>query len=256
MPEADPPAVTLVNEQGGSPVVLLCEHASNFIPARYGTLGLPASELQRHIAYDIGAAEVARQLARDLDAPLALAGYSRLLIDCNRPAGAASLIPARSEATEIPGNRDLSAAERATRDRLFFAPFRDRVAALLEARLSAGRPTVLIGVHSFTPTFLGVRRPWQVGVLYLRAKRLAAALLDGLRADPALLIGVNEPYRVTLEGDFTVPWVGEARGIATALFEVRQDLIAEAAGAAAWAGRLAAVLRPIAADPGAVLGLG
>lgn len=257
MPDADdaPPAVTLVNEHGAAPIVLLCEHASNHIPARYDTLGLPPSALQRHIAYDIGAAEVARHLARRLDAPLALAGYSRLLIDCNRPPEAPGLIPARSEATEIPGNLDLSPAQRAERDRLFFAPFRDRVAALLDARLAAGRPTVLIGMHSFTPVFLGVHRPWQVGVLYLRAKRLAAALLDGLRADPALLVGVNEPYRVTLAGDFTVPWVGEPRGIATALFEVRQDLIADSAGAASWAERLAGVLAPIAADPGAVLGL-
>ena len=253
----DPPAVTIENEQGASPVVLLCEHASNFVPARYGNLGLPSAELQRHIAYDIGAAAVARRLARLLDAPLALSGYSRLLIDCNRPPEAPGLIPAHSEATEIPGNRDLSADQRAERDRLFFAPFRDRVAALLDARRAAARPTVLIGVHSFTPVYLGVRRPWQVGVLYLRAKRLAARLLDGLRAaDPALLIGANEPYRVTLEGDFTVPWIGEARGIATALFEVRQDLIAQETGAAVWADLLAAVVAPIAADPLPVLGLG
>ena len=252
----DPPPVTIINEASAAPIVLLCEHAANAIPARYAGLGLPEAELQRHIAHDIGAAAVARRLAGLLDAPLALAGYSRLLIDCNRPPTAPSLIPTRSEATDIPGNRNLTAEERAARDRLFFAPFRDRVAALLDARIAAGRPTVLIGMHSFTPVFLGVRRPWQVGVLYLRAKRLAAALLDGLRtADPALLIGVNEPYRVTLEGDFTVPWVGEARGLATALFEVRQDLIADDAGAAAWADRLAAVLAPIAADPASVAGL-
>ena len=254
MPD-DPPAVTVVNEHGASPIVLLCEHAANFIPARYGNLGLPPAELQRHIAYDIGAAAVARLLAQRLDAALALAGYSRLLIDCNRPPEAPGLIPARSEATDIPGNRNLSAEQRAERDRLFFAPFRDRVAALLDARLAAGRPTVLIGMHSFTPLFRGVRRPWQVGVLYLRAHRLAAALLDGLRTDAALLIGVNEPYCVTLAGDYTVPWVGEPRGIATALFEVRQDLIADDAGAAAWAGRLAGVLAPVAADPDAVTGL-
>ncbi len=251
----DPQAVTIVNETGTSPVILLCEHASNHIPARYARLGLPPADLERHIAYDIGAAQVARQLSRHLDAVLALAGFSRLLIDCNRPLTATSSIPARSETTDIPGNRNLSDSERAERDRLYFAPFRERVAGMLDARLAAGRPTLLIGMHSFTPVFLGVHRPWQVGVLYLRAKRLAAALLDGLRADPALTIGVNEPYRVTLEGDYTVPWVGEARGIATALFEVRQDLIAEAAGAAAWAERLAGVLAPIAANAAAVEGL-
>jgi predicted N-formylglutamate amidohydrolase len=251
----DPPAVTVENEHGASPIVLLCEHAANYIPPRYGNLGLAPAELARHIAYDIGAAEVARHLSRHLDAALALTGYSRLLIDCNRPLAAPSSIPARSEATDIPGNIGLSAAERAERDRLFFAPWRARVGALLDGRRAAGRPTLLVGVHSFTPVFLGVARPWQVGVLYLRAGRLAAALLDGLRADRTLIVGVNEPYRVTPSGDYTVPWLGEARGIATALFEVRQDLIADAAGAAAWGTRLAEVLRRVADDPGAVAGL-
>ena len=251
----DPPAVTVVNETGASPIVLLCEHASNHIPARFGTLGLKPAELERHIAYDIGAEAVARQLAQRLDAVLALAGYSRLLIDCNRPLDAPGSIPVRSEATDIPGNRDLSAAERAERDLLFFAPFRTRVAALLDARQAAGRPTVLIGMHSFTPHFLGVARPWQAGVLYRRAQRLAAVLLAALAEDPALIVGANEPYRVTEAGDYTVPHLGEARGLPTALFEVRQDLIADAAGAAAWAGRLAGVLARVAADPGAVSGL-
>ncbi len=250
MPE--PQAVTVVNEQGASPIVLLCEHASNDVPPRYGNLGLPAEELARHIAYDIGAAAVARHLSRRLDAVLALSGYSRLLIDCNRPLAAPSSIPERSEATDIPGNRNLSPAERAERDLLFFAPFRERVAALLDARLEAGRPTVLIGMHSFTPVFLGVARPWQVGVLYRRARRLAAVMLGALREDPALTVGDNEPYRVTEAGDYTVPHVGEARGLATALFEVRQDLIADAAGAAAWGERLAGVLRRVADDAAAV----
>jgi predicted N-formylglutamate amidohydrolase len=251
----DPPAVTVVNEHGASPIVLVCEHASNYIPARYANLGLPPEELQRHIAYDIGAAAVARHLSRHLDAPLALAGYSRLLIDCNRPLDSPTSIPVRSEATDIPGNINLSEAERAERDRLFFAPFRTRVGALLDARLAAAKPTLLIGVHSFTPVFLRVARRWHAGVLYARARRLAAALLAGLREDPALVVGENEPYRVTQGGDYTVPWLGEARGIATALFEVRQDLIADEDGAVAWAARLAGVLRRVAADPAAVAGL-
>jgi predicted N-formylglutamate amidohydrolase len=244
----DPPAVTVVNEDGQSPLVLLCEHASNHIPPRYAGLGLPPAALARHIAYDIGAAEVARHLAARLDAVLVLSGYSRLLIDCNRPLDAPSSIPAVSEATVIPGNRDLSPAERAERDRLYFAPFRARAAALLESRLAAGRPTALIGIHSFTPVFLGVRRPWHVGVLYRHAHRLAAALRQGFTADPALIVGVNEPYRVTAEGDYTVPWLGEARGIATALIELRQDLIGAPPGAAAWAERLAAMLARLAGE--------
>jgi predicted N-formylglutamate amidohydrolase len=245
---ADPPAVTVVNEAGASPIVLLCEHASNHIPARYRNLGLPATELSRHIAYDIGAADVARHLSRKLDAILLLSGYSRLLIDCNRPLAASTSIPERSEATDIPGNIGIDAAERSRRDALFFAPFRDRVAATLDARLHAGRKTILIGMHSFTPVYLGVARPWQAGFLYDRAKQLGATLISGLRAaDPRLVVGDNQPYQITLEGDYTVPYQGDARGIPTALIEVRQDLVATAQGAAEWAERLAGVLATVAA---------
>ena len=243
MSEADPPAVTRVNSGGLSPVVLLCEHASNHIPARYARLGLTEADLQRHIAYDIGAADVARQLAVLLDAPLLLSGFSRLLIDCNRPLAAPSSIPARSEDTDIPGNTGIDAAERAARDAQFFAPFRTAVADLLDARLRAGVPTLLIGMHSFTPVYLGERRAMQAGFLYLAARRLGQALIDGLRrADPSLTVGDNEPYRVTPDGDYTVPHQGDCRGIPTALIEVRQDLIAEPAGAARWARLLAGVL--------------
>jgi predicted N-formylglutamate amidohydrolase len=243
MTHSDPPAVTVVNEAGASPLVLLCEHASNFIPARYNRLGLREADLARHIAYDIGAAEVARDLSRRLDAVLLLSGYSRLLIDCNRPLAAPSSIPERSEDTDIPGNIGIDAAERALRDRLFFAPFRDRVAGVLDARLRAGRPTVLIGMHSFTPVYLGVPRIWHAGFLYARSTELGAALIAGLRAaDPALVVGDNEPYRITDAGDYTVPVQGDARGIPTALIEVRQDLIAQPAGQAEWAARLAGVL--------------
>ncbi len=244
-----PPAVTVVNEAGASPIVLLCEHASNHIPARYARLGLTEADLERHIAYDIGAAEVARTLSRRLDAVLALSGYSRLLIDCNRPLAASSSIPERSEDTVVPGNIGISANERAERDALFFRPFRERVAELLDARLRAGRPTVLIGMHSFTPVYQGVSRIWHAGMLYARARRLGRAMIEGLRAaDPSLVVGDNEPYTISDEGDYTVPYQGDGRGIPTALIEVRQDLIADGAGQEAWAGRLAAVLASVAAD--------
>ena len=182
MTPPDPPAVTVVNEAGASPIVLLCEHAANFIPARYARLGLTEADLERHIAYDIGAAAVARQLAAQLDAVLLLSGYSRLLIDCNRPLAASSSIPPRSEDTDIPGNVGLDAAERAARDALCFAPFRTTDADRLDARLQAGRPTILIGMHSFTPVYLGVARIWHAGFLYARAEKLGRALSDGLRA--------------------------------------------------------------------------
>jgi predicted N-formylglutamate amidohydrolase len=237
-----PPAATLVNEAGASPLVLLCEHASNHIPAAYGGLGLKAQDLLRHIAWDIGAAALAHRLAALLDAPLVLSGYSRLLIDCNRPPGSPTSIPLRSEDTDIPGNQGLDAAEVARRQAAFFTPFQDRVTQLLDARAALGRPSIVIGVHSFTPVFLGVSRPWQAGVLYRQAEALGQGLIAGLRADPALTVGDNEPYRIELDHDYTVPVHGDARGIPAALIEVRQDLLGTEDGIEAWAARLAPCL--------------
>jgi len=236
--DGPPPPVTLHNAGGGSPFVLLCEHASSHIPAEYASLGLPAPELERHIAYDIGAAELARQLSALLDAPLFLAGYSRLLIDLNRPLHAPSSIPEVSEATVIPGNLGLGAAERARRQAAWFAPFHDRVAGFLATRPGA----TVIGVHSFTPVYLGERRPWHAGILYAEARRLGTALVHALAADPALVIGDNEPYRIESEFDYTVPVHGDAQRRDAVLLEVRQDLLGTVADCAAWAARLAVAL--------------
>lgn len=240
-----PAAVTVENAHGTSPLVLVCEHASNHIPAEYAGLGLPAAELRRHIAWDPGAATLARRLAALLDAPLFLSGFSRLLIDCNRPPGVPSSIPVRSEATEIAGNIGITEAEIAKRQAVFFTPFQDAIAATLDARQAAGQRTLILGVHSFTPVFLGIPRPWQAGILYGDAQEFGAALIAGLRADPALSVGDNQPYRIDVAEDFTVPVHGDARGIPAALIEVRQDMLADAAGIEAWAQRLAGVLRTV-----------
>ena len=229
--------------------MLLCEHASNHIPNRYRGLGLSPSDLGRHIAWDIGAAEVARGMSRRLDAPLVQSGYSRLLIDCNRPPGAPTSIPVRSEDTDIPGNADLDQAERARREAAYFAPFQAAVGRLLDRRKAASQPTVVVGVHSFTPVFLGVARPWLVGVLYGRATRLGRALVERFCAEFGPdLVGDNEPYRIEPQGhDYTVPVHGDARGLDAVLLEMRQDLIGDDAGAATWADRIARVLSSIEA---------
>lgn len=233
------PVAWMENAAGAGAVLLVCEHASNWIPPRHGDLGVSAADRQRHIAWDIGAASLARGLARRLDARLVLSGVSRLVIDCNRPLGAPSSIPRRSEDTEIPGNAGLTAAEIAFRQREYVEPFRALVAGAIAAR----RPSLLVGVHSFTPVFRGVARPWHAGVLYADATALGARLVAGLRADPALVVGDNEPYRIEPEEDFTVPIHGDANGIPAVLLEVRQDLLADEAGAEAWAARLAPLLR-------------
>lgn len=235
----NPPIAWVENAGGAGDVLLVCEHASNWIPERFGDLGVSAAERQRHIAWDIGAAALARGLARRLGARLVLSGVSRLVIDCNRPLGVPSSIPVRSEDTDIPGNAGLDAAAVAFRQESYFEPFRAAVAREIARR----RPFMLVGVHSFTPVFRGVTRPWHAGVLYADAQALGARLVAGLRADPALVVGDNEPYRIEPDEDFTVPVHGDANGIPAVLLEVRQDLLADEAGAEEWAERIAPLLR-------------
>lgn len=245
--EADhdwPQAVEVVNEGGRSGIVLLCEHASNHMPARYGGLGLDTLHLQRHIAWDIGAAEVTRRLSARLDAPAFLSNYSRLLIDLNRPLGSRGSIPARSEDTDIPGNADMDEAERTHRAAIMFMPFHDEVARHLDSRQATGRPTRIVTIHSFTPVFLGERRPWHAGVLYDRAAALGEALIDGLRADPSLNVAANVPYVISEDADYAVPIHGDQRGIEAVLVEIRQDLLADEAGIEEWTERMAAALTP------------
>ena len=238
-----PAPVKVLNPGGASPFVLLCEHASNHIPSRYEALGLPAAELGRHIAWDIGAAALARRLSALLDAPLLLSAVSRLVIDLNRPPGVPTSIPERSEDTPIPGNLGVAPEERAAREAAWFHPFHDAVTALLNRRAAAGAATVVLGVHSFTPRFQGLDRPWHAGVLFGAAEGFGRALAAALAADPALVVGENEPYRIEPGlHDYTVPVHGDARRIDAALIEVRQDLLGDDAGVEAWALRLASAL--------------
>ena len=244
-----PPAVEIVNEAGASAVVLVCEHASAHIPASYRSLGLATPDLSRHIAWDIGAAVLARALVARLDAPLFLHGYSRLLIDPNRPLHAADSIPTVSEDTDIPGNHGLPDAERHDRAARYFTPFHDAITRHLDARRAAGRPAVVVGVHSFTPVFRGVSRPWHVGILFAAAGRLGRSLIAALRIEPGLVVGENEPYRIESDGDYTVPVHGDQRGLPAVLLEVRQDLLVDPAEIDRWADRLTRALRDATLDP-------
>lgn len=240
--QAGPPVIA-VNEAGRSPFVLVCEHASRLLPVGYGRLGLPAAEFDRHIAWDLGAAEVATRLACLIDAPLFLAGYSRLLIDLNRPPDSPTSIPQVSEKTAIPGNRLIDQAERSRRYELWFKPFHDAVAAHLDSR--AERVTAVLGVHSFTPIFAGVARPWHAGVLFRQAEAFGEAVASNIAAQSGALVGRNEPYDVSLDYDYTVPVHGDARGLASALLEVRQDLITDVFGIDRWSHMLARALADV-----------
>ena len=237
-----PLAVDVLNEEGRSPIILICEHASNYIPAEYAGLGLDAAELSRHIAWDIGAANVTRHLSNLLDAPAFLGTYSRLLIDLNRPPGVAASVPVRSEATEIPGNRSLSQAEHDRRLRLIFVPFQAAIAAHMERRKHAGRNSMIVAIHSFTPVYHGVARPWHVGILFDKAADFAHAIITRLQRNPDMNVGANVPYSVSPEDDYAMLVYGDNIGNPAILIEVRQDLIANPAAAEHWAERLAVAL--------------
>ena len=247
----EPAAFEVLEGNGTSPFLITCDHAGRRIPSVLGDLGLPEAELTRHIAWDLGAFQVARELARALGAFVITQTYSRLVIDCNRHPSVPSSIPPISEHTEIPGNHELPAAAKERRIRDVFTPYHERIVRELDRRAAASVPTVLIAMHSFTPIFKGVPRPWHVGMLYNRDTRLAHALLDLLRADPELVVGDNEPYSVSDESDYGIPVYGERRGIPHIEIEIRQDLILEEAGQRAWAKRFAELLPAACATFGA-----
>lgn len=241
----EPDPVRLLRPYGRSEFVLTVDHAGRALPRRLGDLGLPDSELARHIGWDIGVAAVSDQLSAMLDAPAVMQLYSRLVIDCNRGHGVASSVPLVSESTAIPGNRDLTPAELAMRQEGLFVPYHAAITALLDRREAAGQRTVVIAMHSFTPVFKGVSRPMHVGVLFNRDPRFGRALLDLLQQEPGLVCAENEPYAVSDESDYGIPTYGEQRGLLHVEMELRQDLITEPAGQAEWAQRLARLL-PIA----------
>jgi predicted N-formylglutamate amidohydrolase len=239
----EPPPFIAERREGGSKFVIVVDHASARIPRRLGTLGLPPSELLRHIAWDIGSLAVARRVAAALDAPLIAQNYSRLVIDCNRDPKVSSSIPELSEAIAIPGNIGLGAEEIAARRAEIFEPYHEAVQALLDARLAAGRPTILIAQHTMTDVYKGVRREMHAAVLYNRDRRFAALVLEGLRRERELEIADNAPYFVSDETDYTIPRHGEKRGLPHVEIEIRQDLVKSEPGQAQWALRIARVLQ-------------
>lgn len=221
--------------------LILCDHASHDLPPEYDRLGLPDAAFGRHIAYDIGARTAALRLADRLGAPAVLSTYSRLLIDPNRGIDDPTLIMQLSDGAVVPGNARIDSAERRHRLRTYYEPYHEAISAAIEAGIAAGTPPALIAVHSFTPSWKGNPRPWQIGVLWDRDPRLAVPLIAALQDDPALIVGDNEPYSGELEGD-CMNRHGTGKGLAHALIEFRQDLIAAASDAVSWADRVADIL--------------
>lgn len=242
--QGDPDPVEIVNRAGSSEFVLTCEHAGRAVPAGLGHIGVSADDMDRHIAWDIGAEALSRAMAALLDAPLVLQRYSRLIVDCNRPFEAPDCFPEISDGVVIPANGALSHAERRRRFAEIHEPLHRTIADLLDERAKAGQPTVLVSVHSFTPVLAGVHRPWLLGALANRDKSFATAFLAAFAArNEDVAAALNVPYTVDDMSDYTVPVHGERRGLPHVLLEVRNDQIGDPAGQALWAERLADALR-------------
>ncbi len=250
-------AVRIIGEDriGQSPFLLLCDHASNALPPEFGTLGLPATEFERHIAWDPGAAPLVEALANRLKSAAILSCFSRLLIDPNRGTDDPTLVMRLSDGTIIPGNRSVTQADIAERIARFHDPYHRAIDQAIEAALAGGIAPALISIHTFTPIWRGEPRPWHAGILWDRDDRLARIFLQGLREDPDLVVGDNEPYHGWLEND-CMHRHGTARGLAHVLIEVRNDLVATPDGVQAWCDRIGGVLEEAVADSGVRLGLG
>lgn len=236
-------AVEIINPGAVADLIITGDHAGNTVPAELNDLGLPHDELARHIAWDIGAAGVARRLAKRMNAPAVLARVSRLVIDPNRPLGEPESIPAVSDGSPVPGNQALSAAERTARADAYFHPYHAAIDREIERLRRAGRYPAVLCVHSFTPqlSVVGRPRPWHIGVMFSYERELADYLIGAFRARPGLVVGINEPY-----SGFTHGYAQKRHGLAQCLphaqVEIRQDLIGEADGQERWAALLADVM--------------
>jgi predicted N-formylglutamate amidohydrolase len=234
--QSDPDPVEIANPAGGSVFLLVCEHAGRAVPACLRDLGIPAAEMDRHIAYDIGAEGLARRLSRLLDAPLILQRYSRLVIDCNRPLAAVDCIPETSDGTAIPANCNPMAMDRRLRFEEIHRPFHDAVARLLDLRQRDERPAIVATIHSFTARLANRERPWQLGVCFNRDGGFAEKFMHVFQAaNPSISAAHNEPYCVDDDSDYSIPVHGEARKLPHILLEVRQDQIADDEGQERWA---------------------
>lgn len=245
----EPGPCETVNADSDAALVFLCDHASNRVPRQLRDLGLTRAELGAHIAWDIGAADLARKLAEAFKAPLVLTAYSRLVIDCNRPLESDGSVPVGSAGVPIDANRDLTQAIIRERQDTLFHPYHRAIADLLDGRTKSRQPTAILSIHSFTPDFPGEQRPWHIDFAYNRDRRLAGLLLDRIDI-PGIVVGDNLPYQVEDESDYSIPQHGERRGLPHVLIEIRQDMLANPAAIDQWADRLIHLFRRLMPDIG------
>lgn len=225
-------------------LVIISDHARNCVPSQYADLGLPSEEFDRHIAYDIGAEDLTVGLAKKLNVPAIFSKFSRLLIDPNRGVDDPTLIMKLSDGAIVPGNVNVDAKERQHRIETYYSPYHNAVANQIDAAINAGHRPVVFSIHSFTPSWKGVARPWHTSILWENDDRFARPLLNALIRDKSLVVGENVPYSGGIEGA-SVEKHAESRGLAAALIEVRQDLISDKSGVDEWVDRLAQILSQI-----------
>ena len=246
---ADPPPFTILSVEPSRPALLVCDHASSRIPARFQNFGVSAADMRTHCAVDIGAGAVTRQLSRSLGLPAVLAGYSRLVVDCNRRLDDPTVFPASIDGVVVPGNQELTHADRQARADALYWPYHHAVRDQLGLLESVTKAPALVAIHSFVPVRAGRHRPWDIGVLWDTDPRMPVPLMEALQKFPDLVVGDNEPYSGKHIHDFTIDHHAEAEGLPHVSIEVRQDLIATDAGVQHWAELLAGVLEPILSDP-------
>jgi predicted N-formylglutamate amidohydrolase len=243
------PAFETIEGRNDLGLLILADHAMNRLPPAYGDLGLDPSAFRRHIAYDIGVEPLTRSLAAALGAPAVMSCFSRLLIDPNRGEDDPTLIMNISDGAIIPRNYPMSRQEADFRLNSFHRPYHDAVASAIHAIEEAtGKAPLVISMHSFTPIWKTTVRPWHAGILWDSDPRAARPIIDALAAQPGIVCGDNEPYDGALKGDTMYRHCLKV-GIPHALIEVRQDLIADAAGAMEWTERLSPILEGLNADP-------
>jgi len=247
---ADPPPFEVVNPDGQAPFLIICDHASRVVPTRLGKLGLNDEVLSRHIGWDIGAAEVARHLSKRFDATAVFSGYSRLVVDCNRPTDDPTSIPMISDGVVVPGNRGLVAEDIAQRVDACYHPYHRAVRrALLGLERNATAPAVL-SIHSCTPNLRGVDRPWHIGVLWDKDGRIAQPLMRTLGVLGDVCVGDNQPYSARSHSGYSIDTHANGAGLPHVMIEIRQDLIGTPEGVAKWAAILGDAFAPILKNEG------
>lgn len=246
--DTSPAVVTVENTDGRAPVLVTCDHASNFIPQSLNDLGLEQPDLERHIAYDIGALGLSKAIAGKLDAPLIYSGYSRLVIDPNRHLSDPSCIPIVSEGTEIPGNHPLDQDQRQVRIDELFLPYHDKFAQALDEFQAKGVHPVILAIHTFTQVYHGVKRPWHTGVMWDTDARMALPFIDNLNSRGDLIVGDNQPYTAIDPLGYAFDIHARKRGLPHLFIEVRQDLVLDEIGVMRWATIIHQALEPLLDD--------